>query len=76
MNTHKGDRFWVEKWHDVLGWRAVDFASSNAVQYCHGYLDAMDSLYPSAKYRICKRDSPSNMKVLRETGGRGEVHTN
>jgi hypothetical protein len=69
-------RFWVEmKWADGE-WRKIAFAESNAVQYCHGWLDCMDALYPSRPHRICKRVTPSTMKVLRETKGRPKAKVN
>ena len=68
-------RFWVErKFGD--GWKPVFGASSNAVQYCHGYIDAMDSVYPSAPYRLCKRSDGAMMKILRETKGHAKPHVN
>jgi len=72
-------RFWVERFvkhRDIEGWTPVSFVSSNSVQYCHGYLDAMDALYPSPPYRICKRVSGAKMKVIRETKGRAAPHVN
>lgn len=52
----------------LLRWMPVPFAESNTRAYCEGYVDAMDSLYPSAKYRIMKGD-----EVLRETNGHAYV---
>lgn len=62
-------RFWVEKQIDGE-WKLIPFAESNTVQYCHGYVDAMDSWYPSPPCRICKRISGAKFKVMRETTGR------
>ena len=62
-------RFWIEK-KSGDQWKPIAFAESNSVQYCHGYVDAMDSLYPSPPFRICKRISGAKFKVLRETNGR------
>jgi len=69
-------RFWVERLRSDGEWKEVSFAASNSVQYCHGYLDAMDSVYPSGAFRICKRVTPTTFKVLRETKGRTKPHVN
>ena len=44
--------------------------------YCDGYIDAMDSLYPSDPCRIIKEDENGVKTVVRETKGRGAVHLN
>lgn len=56
-------------------WRAVPFCQGTR-DYCDGYLDAMDSLYPSAPYRVIWYEKSGIWDVYRETKGRGEVHTN
>lgn len=66
-------RFWVERYRGGR-WHRLAFAESNAVQYCHGFLDACASFYPSEPYRICKRVGPKDFKVLREEKGRGKPH--
>jgi hypothetical protein len=69
-------RFWIERQVSDNSWARVPFAVSNSVQYCHGFLDAIDCMYPSQPHRLCKRMTPATMKVLRETQGRGAVHLN
>ena len=67
--------FHVEIHHEVLGWRKVSFTESKTKGYCDGYVDACDSWYPSNPMRIVRVDKDGT-KVVRETKGRGEVHTN
>lgn len=61
-----------------LGWREVPFTKQGSKTYCEGWVDCMDSHYPSRPCRIVCVDSahPSVETVVRETRGRGEVHTN
>ena len=68
-------RFWVERLREDV-WKEVPFASSNSVQFCHGYVTAMDDVYPSPPFRICKRVTATTFKVLRETTGRAKPHVN
>ena len=69
-------RFWVERLRDDGDWHKVPFAASNSVQFCHGYVTAMDDVYPSPPFRICKRVTAATFKVLRETKGRAKPHVN
>lgn len=56
-------------------WVSTSFQSGSK-NYCDGYLDAMDSMYPSAPYRIITYDDQGIVNVYRETRGRSSVHTN
>lgn len=67
--------FYVERQTD-LGWRRVPFAEHRTRAYCDGYVDACDSMYPSDPLRIVRQDKDGTTKVVRETKGRGAVHTN
>ena len=58
-----------------LGWRKVPFTESKSRSYCDGYVDSCDSMYPSDPLRIIK-EQDGEVKVVRETKGRGEVHLN
>lgn len=58
----------VQQYHEKLGWTDIMFTESKTVGYCHGYVDAYDSFYPSPPVRIVKGD-----KVIRETKGRSKV---
>lgn len=53
-------------------WYLLSFAKGSK-DYCQGFVDAMDSLYPSRPYRIayfeCER-----WHIVRETKGRGAAH--
>ena len=63
----------VEKHYPELGWRTVWHTKGASKEYCTGWVNAMDSLYPSKPHRIVQ----DNMGiVVYETKGRGEVHTN
>jgi hypothetical protein len=66
-------KFIVERLHPELGWRQLPFAESASVKYCHGYVDAIDA-HSSQPLRIVKIDGITTT-VVRETKGRGEVHT-
>lgn len=68
-------RFWVERCWDGE-WKPVAFVESNSVQYCHGWLDCVESMLPHKSYRLCKRISPSTFKVLREVVAAGQPRTN
>lgn len=68
----------VQQYHKTLGWRNVPFTQSQSRKYCDGWLDCMDSMYPSPPMRIVAIDSkrPAQEEVVRETKGHGPVHTN
>lgn len=69
--------YYVEKFTDnALGWFRIPFAESKTRSYCDGFVDACDSMYPSSPMRIVKKEKDGTTKVIRETKGRGEVHTN
>lgn len=59
-------KYFVETYYGE--WVKVPFTESDIKAYCDGYVDAMDSLYPSRPYRIVK-----DGKVIRETKGRARV---
>jgi hypothetical protein len=77
----KVKRYYVERksnhshplWQD---WYKVPFIEHRSRSYCDGYVDAMDSLYPSDPCRIIKEDEDGIKTVVRETKGRGAVHLN
>lgn len=68
-------KFLVERLHEQLGWTRIPFAESSSVKYCQGYVDAIDSHYPSPPLRIVRIED-CTQTVVRETKGRGSVHTN
>ncbi len=68
--------YYVEKYHDVLKWCKIPFTEHKTKAYCDGYVDAMDSMYPSKPMRITKKEKDGTIKVVRETKGRESVHTN
>ena len=53
-------------------WRMLPFAESQSVKYCHGFVDCIDSHYPSPPVRIVKI-SGGVQTVVRETKGRKTV---
>lgn len=59
-----------------LGWRRIPFVEHKTKAYCDGYVDALDSMYPSKPVRIVKVEKDGTTKIVRETKGRGKVHTN
>ncbi len=65
----------IQRQNPDKAWVATPFQSGSK-DYCDGYLDAMDSLYPSAPYRIITYDDKGIVNVYRETKGRSSVHTN
>lgn len=67
----------VQVQRDDLGWRTIPFAEGTRA-YCDGWVDCMDSMYPSKPCRIICIDGkhPQPWHVVRETKGRGAVHTN
>jgi hypothetical protein len=56
-------------------WRTVNF-TIGGLPYCRGYVDAMDSLYPSPPYRVVELVGSDEIRVVQETTGRAAVHTN
>lgn len=68
--------YYVERYHDELNWRKVPFIEHRTKAYCDGYVDAMDSMYPSNPYRIVKIEKDGTTKVVRTTNGRSCVHLN
>lgn len=66
--------YYVERQTD-LSWRRVPFAEHRTRAYCDGYVDAFDSMYPSDPLRVVKQEK-DEVKVVRETKGRGKVHLN
>jgi hypothetical protein len=56
-----------------VGWFKLPLTHHQTKAYCDGYVDAMDSLYPSSPHRIVKTDKDGTAKVVRETKGRGPV---
>lgn len=67
--------FFIERKFDG-GWMKVSFTETNQKAFCDGFLMAMDSLYPSAPYRIVKFEKDGTKKIVKETRGHGAVHTN
>jgi len=63
-------------YNNKLGWHKVPFAEHKNRCYCDGYLDALDSRYPSDPARIIKTEKDGSKKIIRETKGHGKVHTN
>jgi hypothetical protein len=49
-------------------WEKVLFTEGNTKSYCDGYVDAMDTLYPSPRYRIIRDGC-----VIRETVGHSRL---
>jgi hypothetical protein len=49
--------------------------AEGSLAYCNGWVDAMDSMYPSKACMIIRHDTKSGeLKVVRETKGRGKAH--
>ena len=65
----------VQSHHPDLGWRTVSFAESYVKAYCEGWIDCMSALTPSPPMRLVSIDGDQT-RVIRETKGRGEPHTN
>ena len=65
----------VETYHLQLGWRKAPFAEG-VRQYCQGWVDHSDSLYPSPPMRIVATGTDGKTEIVRATSGRGKVHTN
>jgi len=68
--------FHVEMNRPGLGWVKISFTECKNKMYCQGYVDCMDSHYPSNPVRIVKTEVDGVTKVVCETKGRGEVHLN
>lgn len=59
-----------------LGWCAVCGAAGSRA-YCDGWVNAMDSLYPSRPHRIVKTTADGSLyEVVKETPGRAAPHLN
>lgn len=56
-------------------WADVSFAAGTK-SYCQGYVDAMDSMYPSPRHRIIEYVEDELIRVVYETAGRNAPHTN
>lgn len=57
------------------GWAPIPFAEGT-LAYCNGYVDAIDSLYPSNPCKIMKfNNATGEFKMIRETPGRTQPHT-
>ena len=69
-------RYHVEAYRKSIGWQRIPFAESTTRAYCDGWVDCMDSMYPSPPMRIVCIDGDKVLKVIRETKGRAAVHTN
>lgn len=67
--------YYVER-QSPSGWQKISFTEHRRRCYCDGYVDAYDSMYPSNPMRIVKKEEDGTTSVVRETKGRGEVHTN
>jgi hypothetical protein len=69
--------YYIEKYtNNILGWFKIPFTEHKNRTYCDGYVDAIDSMYPSQPMRIVKQEKDGTTKIVRETKGRGEVHVN
>lgn len=69
--------FYVERnTNSILGWCPIPFVEHKTRAYCDGYVDALDSMYPSKPVRIVKKEKDGTIKIVRETKGHGSVHTN
>lgn len=74
--TRRPNRWHVErKEDDPVGWMPI-FGASGTRQYCEGWVDAMDSCYPSKPLRIVATFADGSIEVVRMTKGRGNVHQN
>jgi hypothetical protein len=60
---------------DAGYWYNIPFQHGSR-DYADGYVDAMDSMYPSHPYRIITYDKEGHVQVYRETRGRSHVRTN
>ena len=57
-------------------WSPIPFAEGT-LAYCNGWVDAMDSLYPSNPHKIMKfNNKTGEFLQIRETKGRGIPHVN
>lgn len=66
--------YYIERINNGI-WYKIPFAESKTRNYCDGYVDAIDSMYPSDPCRIVKNDK-GVISIVRETKGRSAVHTN
>ena len=74
--SRRAQSYHVEvKSSDALGYQRV-IGAYGTRRYCEGWVDAMDSLYPSAPHRIIATYADGSIEVVRQTKGRGAVHTN
>ena len=70
--------FRVQHHHEVLGWMTIPFAEGSR-RYCDGWVDCMDSIYPSRPVRIICIENilqPKVFTVVRETEGQAAPHVN
>ena len=67
-------QYHVESWVTDLGWRKIPF-TERSLEYCKGWCDCMDSMYPSAAHRVVCTEETRKYEVY-NVQGRGEVHTN
>ena len=72
---HKRKIYHVERKHSQLGWRKIPFAEGTQ-GYCRGWVDCSDSHYPSLPLRIVVTFADGSTEIVKETKGRGKVHTN
>lgn len=66
MKYHHVEVFRFDKW------TKLPFAEGSRV-YCTGYIDALNSMYPSPSHRIVENETG---KIVMETKGNGKVHVN
>jgi hypothetical protein len=70
--------YYVEKFEGEA-WKRVNFSDHRSRYYCDGVIDTMDNHYPCPPLRLVfdgYGPEKKNQHVVRETKGRGEVHTN
>lgn len=70
-------KYQVHRWSVATEqWMEVPFAEG-PLSYCKGWVDAMDSLYPSHPYRVVYINTgEGTIRVMHETRGNGAPHTN
>jgi len=73
-------RYRIQNYTEALGWRYVPCIESSSLLYCYGYLDAINSLYPSNPHRVVEVTGRGTtvevVRIVMETQGRGELHVN
>ena len=69
-------RYRIQNYTEALGWRYVPCIETSSLLWCHGYVTAVESLYPSMPHRIVEVLGKNFVQVIRETKGRGKVHVN